>query len=172
MVAWLIRGVLAVGILIVGLLAVASRPADAPAPTAAGVPPSLTPASVPPSAAAVAPGSGPPAPTAEPFVQRIVSRVARETQAPFPTSTPLPNGAALVSIVDFGYMPGTIRIHPGQTVVWRNDGREEHDVTGEDWHSGPMEPTIEYRQTFGTVGTFTYRCSIHTDMTGIIIVIQ
>jgi len=161
MVAWLIRGVLAVGILIIGLLALASRPADSPAPTAAGAPPLSTPAGVPPTA---------PTPTAEPFVQRVVSRVARETQAPFPTSTPLPNGAALVSIVDFGYMPGTIRVHPGQTVVWRNDGREEHDVTGDDWHSGPMEPTIEYRQTFGTVGTFTYRCSIHTDMTGIIVI--
>ena len=161
MVAWLIRGVLAVGILIIGLLALASRPADSPTPTAAGAPPLSTPAGVPPTA---------PTPTAEPFVQRDVSRVARETQAPFPTSTPLPNGAALVSIVDFGYMPGTIRVHPGQTVVWRNDGREEHDVTGDDWHSGPMEPTIEYRQTFGTVGTFTYRCSIHTDMTGIIVI--
>jgi plastocyanin len=168
MVAWLIRGVLAVGILVVGLLALSGRPPDSPAPTAAGAPPSPTPARVPPSGAAAAPASGLPTPTAEPFVQRVVSRVARETQAPFPTSTPLPNGAALVSIVDFGYMPGTIRIHPGQTVVWRNDGREEHDVTGDDWHSGPMEPTIEYRQTFGSVGTFTYRCSIHPDMTGII----
>ena len=103
-------------------------------------------------------------------MQRVVSRVARETQAPFPTSTPLPSGAALVSIVDFGYMPGTIRVHPGQTVVWRNDGREEHDVTGDDWHSGPMEPTIEYRQTFGSPGTIKYRCTIHPDMTGIIVI--
>ena len=172
MVAWLIRGVLAVGILIVGLLALASRPPDSPPPTAAGAQPSPTPAGVPPSPTPAGVPLSAPTPTAEPFVQRVVSRVARETQAPFPTSTPLPSGAALVSIVDFGYMPGTIRVHPGQTVVWRNDGREEHDVTGDDWHSGPMEPTIEYRQTFGTVGTFTYRCSIHTDMTGIIIVIQ
>jgi plastocyanin len=131
-------------------------------PPAAPLGPTSPPGGVPPSA---------PTPTAEPFVQRVVSRVARQTQAPFPTSTPLPNGAALVSIVDFGYMPGTIRIHAGQTVVWRNDGREEHDVTGDDWHSGPMEPTIEYRQTFGSPGTvLKYRCSIHPDMTGIIII--
>jgi plastocyanin len=168
MVAWLIRGVLAVGILIIGLHALASRPADSPTPTAASAPPLPTPAgAAPPSTPAGVPPSAP-TPTAEPFVQRVVSRVARETQAPFPTSTPLPNGAALVSIVDFGYMPGTIRVHPGQTVVWRNDGREEHDVTGDDWHSGPMEPTIEYRQTFGSPGTIKYRCTIHPDMTGII----
>ena len=170
MVAWLIRGVLAVGILIIGLLALASRPADSPTPTAASAPPLPTPAGAPPPSTPAGVPPSAPTPTAEPFVQRVVSRVARETQAPFPTSTPLPNGAALVSIVDFGYMPGTIRVHPGQTVVWRNDGREEHDVTGDDWHSGPMEPTIEYRQTFGSPGTIKYRCTLHPDMTGIIVI--
>src|SRR5207245_6801132 len=119
MVTWLIRGVLAVGVLVIGVLALGSRsPAEPVARTETALPPPTT-AAAPPQQ---------PAPTSEPFVQRVVSRVARETQAPFPTSTPLPDGAALVSIVDFGYMPGTIRVHAGQTVVWRNDGREEHDV--------------------------------------------
>ena len=165
MVTWLIRGVLALGILVVGVVALGSRsPAPPPTPAASPAPTGEV-APAPPAAVA-------PTPTAEPFVQRVVSRVARETQAPFPTSTPLPDGAALVSIVDFGYMPGTIRIHAGQTVVWRNDGREEHDVTGDDWHSGPMEPTVDYRQTFGAPGTFRYRCTVHPDMTGAIIVVQ
>jgi plastocyanin len=167
MLAWLIRGVLALGILVVGALALGSRSPAAPSAStgAPAAPPAPTGAVAPaPAVAAV------PTPTAEGFVQRVVSRVARQTQAPFPTSTPLPDGAALVSIVDFGYMPGTMRIHAGQTVLWRNDGREEHDVTGEDWHSGPMEPTVDYRQTFGSAGTFTYRCTVHPDMTGAIIV--
>jgi plastocyanin len=158
MLPWLIRGVLAVGILVVAVVALGSRPAA----QQAAAPPAPT--------AAVA--LAPPTPTAESFVQRVVSRVARETPAPFPTSTPLPNGAALVSIVDFGYMPGSLRIRAGQTVVWRNDGREVHDVTGDDWHSGPLEPTIDYRQTFGTPGTIRYRCTIHPDMVGTIIVSQ
>ena len=156
MLPWLIRGVLAVGVLVVALAALGSRSPAQPA----AAPPAATPGLAP----------APPTPTVEPFVQRVVSRVARETPAPFPTSTPLPNGAALVSIVDFGYMPGTIRIHAGQTVVWRNDGREVHDVTGDDWHSGPLEPTIEYRQTFGTPGSIQYRCTVHPDMVGTIIV--
>ena len=162
MVPWLIRGVLAVGILVVAVVALGSRsPTGEPAPTGAVAP---QPAPTPGAARAL------PTPTAEPFVQRVVSRAARETPAPFPTSTPLPNGAALISIVDFGYMPGTIRIRAGQTVVWRDDGRELHDATGDDWHSGPLEPTIEYRQTFGTPGTIQYRCTVHPDMVGTIIV--
>ena len=156
MLPWLIRGVLAVGVLVVALAALGSRSPAQPA----AAPPAATPGLAP----------APPTPTVEPFVQRVVSRVARETPGPFPTSTPLPDGAALVSMVDFGYMPGIIRIRAGQTVVWRNDGREVHDATGDDWHSGPLEPTIEYRQIFGTPGTIPYRCTIHPDMVGTIIV--
>jgi plastocyanin len=156
MLPWLIRGVLAVGVLVVALAALGSRSPAQPA----AAPPAATPGLAP----------APPTPTVEPFVQRVVSRVARETPGPFPTSTPLPDGAALVSMVDFGYMPGIIRIRAGQTVVWRNDGREVHDATGDDWHSGPLEPTMEYRQTFGTPGMIPYRCTIHPDMVGTIIV--
>jgi plastocyanin len=67
-------------------------------------------------------------------------------------------------------MPQDLRIRVGQTVTWTNDGRELHDVTGDDWFSGPIEPTRQYRHTFGFAGRFTYRCSVHLDMRGSIIV--
>ena len=156
MLAWVIRGVLGLGVLMLGIVALGSRsPAEPPSPTpdAAEGPPMVAPAA-----------------TTGPFVERVVSRVARETPPAYPTSTPVAGGAALVSIVDFGYLPGVVRIHVGQTVVWRNDGREAHDVTGDDWHSGQMEPTVDYHQTFGVTGTFNFRCSIHPDMTGTVIV--
>ena len=156
MVAWLIRLILGLAVVVVTVLALYSRQAAQPAP----VPPTAEPASVPLPTRA----------TSEPFVERVVSRVARETQAPYPTATPLPDGVVQVSVVDFGYMPGVVRIHAGQTVIWRNDGREEHDVTGDDWHSGPLEPSTAYRQTFGVVGTSSFRCSIHPDMVGTLIV--
>jgi plastocyanin len=155
MVAWLIRFIFGLAVVAVVLLAIGSRQPVTQAP--------------PPTVAALPPATGP-TPTREPFVERVISRVARETQAPYPTSTPLPDGAVLVSIVDFGYQPGVVRIHAGQTVAWRNDGREEHDVTGADWHSGPLEPAVEYRQTFGLAGTFAFRCSIHPDMVGSLII--
>jgi plastocyanin len=112
-----------------------------------------------------------PSPTREVESGRIISRITRETPAPYPTSTPIPEGMAIVSVVDFGYMPSVTRIQVGQTVVWRNGGRELHDVTGEDdWHSGPVEPTREYRHTFGFEGSFNFRCSFHPDMRGTIVV--
>ncbi len=116
----------------------------------------------------------PPAPSVTPrptqTPQNITSIIVRETLVPFPTSTPFPSSIATVSIVDFSYMPGVTRIKAGQSVLWRNDGTEQHDVTGSDWHSGPLDPTYTYRLTFGLPGTYNYRCSIHLDMTGTLIV--
>ncbi|HEV7663363.1 MAG TPA: hypothetical protein VGQ62_07495 [Chloroflexota bacterium] len=159
MVAWLIRGLLALVVVGLGLLALGGRPPDEPAAATASITPTLD-----------APTSRPRA-TPEKFVERIISRIARETPAPYPTSTPLPVGIAIVNVVDFGYMPSVTRIHVGQTVVWQNGGRELHDVTGEDdWHSGPIEGNNEYRHTFGFEGSFGYRCTVHPDMRGTVIV--
>ena len=151
-ITWPIRGVLAVGAAVLVVAALGSRPAAAP-------PPPTLPTPVPTA-------------TSEPYVERIVSRIARETPAPYPTATPMPDGMTIVSIVDFGYMPSQVQIHVGETVAWRNDGRESHDVTGtDDWHSGPIEAPVTYRHTFGFAGTFSYRCSVHLDMQGTIVVV-
>jgi plastocyanin len=160
-IAWLIRGALAAGAIVLVLAALGSRPAaeqPPPTPTSAAMVIQLE--AVPPTTA-----------TSEPFVERIVSRVARETPPPYPTATTVPDGLTLISIVVFAYMPSQVRIHVGQTVAWRNDGRESHDVTGaDDWHSGPIEAPVMYRHTFGFAGTFAYRCTVHLDMRGTIVV--
>jgi plastocyanin len=164
-IAWLVRGALACGAIVVLLAALGSRSAaEPPQPTATAIIVQVDP---------VAPLPAPLAPaTSGPYVERIVSHVARETPAPYPTATAVPDGQTVVSIVDFGYMPSQVRIHVGQTVAWRNDGRESHDVTGvDDWHSGPIEAPVTYRHTFGFAGTFTYRCSVHLDMRGTIVVV-
>ena len=167
MLTWAIRAILATAILLVAALALGSRSlAPAPPPTPSPELPAPTATTVP----TLAPTPRPSA-TPAPFVERIISRISRETPAPYPTSTPLPASMAFVSAVDFGYMPSVTRIKVGQTVVWRNGGRELHDVTGDDdWYSGPLDPDSEYRHTFGFVGTFTYRCSVHPDMRGTVIV--
>src|SRR5712691_6541703 len=164
-ITWLIRGALAVGALVVVFAALGGRPTpESPQPTATAIVVQVEP--TPP------PATPRPTATSEPVVERIISRIARETQAPYPTSTPVPAGFAFVSAVDFAYMPSVTRVHVGETVVWSNGGRELHDVTGDDdWHSGPIEAPVEYRHTFGFEGTFTYRCSVHPDMHGTIVVL-
>jgi plastocyanin len=75
-----------------------------------------------------------------------------------------------MSIVDFAYLPQEVRIRVGQTVTWTNDGRELHDVIGDDWFSGPIEPTRQYPYTFGFEGRFEFRCTVWRDMRGAIVV--
>jgi len=163
----LARGILVAAIVTVGAVAVATQPpfggtlssstAIAAQPTPVAASPTLQPVA---------------SPTARPTQtpQAITSIIVRETAAPFPTSTPRPANQPGVSIVDFSYMPGILRIKAGQTVMWRNDGTEQHDITGSDWHSGPLDPGYTYRLTFGLAGTYAYRCSIHLDMTGSVVV--
>jgi plastocyanin len=141
---WAFRGAVALALVALGLLAIStSQPLPAAAPPT-------------------------PVPQATQTPQPITSIILRQTLAPFPTATP--GASNQVSVVDFSYLPGIVRITAGQTVFWHNDGTEQHDVTGADWHSGPLDPGYTYRLTFGLAGTYPYRCSIHLDMTGSVIV--
>lgn len=149
--AWALRGAVALALVALALLAL-QRP-DSTTSLAVVAP------TLPPTTAT-------PQPTQTP--QPITSIILRQTLAPFSTATPLPGNQ--VSVVDFSYMPGIVRINAGQSVFWRNDGTEQHDVTGADWHSGPLDPGYTYRLTFGLAGTYPYRCTIHLDMTGSVLV--
>lgn len=166
MLTLLIRLVLAIGVVVLAFLAISNR-------TPAAEPPPATAAPVVAAAAPAVPTPMPlPTATTIPFVEHIISRVARNTQEPYPTSTPLPQNIGVVSIVDFGYLPDVVRIQVGQSVSWTNDGQDLHDVTADTdgWYSGAIEPTTSFAHTFGYAGTFNYRCSIHLDMTGTVIV--
>jgi hypothetical protein len=147
--AWRLRGIVLAVLLVLVVLAIVTRGADSPAAVAVTVP------------------SARPTPTAH----AIIPRARGVPPEPIPTRTPVPADQPLVSAVDFAFLPQELRIHVGQTVTWVNDGRELHDATGDDWYSGPIEPTRLYRHTFGFAGRFEYRCTVWTDMRGSIVVI-
>jgi plastocyanin len=111
-----------------------------------------------------------PLPTAPP--QMIISRVARETPAPRPTSTP--PAAPGVAIVDNGYLPAQMTLRVGAGVTWVNTGSDGHDVSGSGpggaWRSGPLAPSERYQRSFDLLGTYDYVCTIHPEMRGRIVV--
>ncbi len=113
------------------------------------------PVSTPPSAPAASPPSNPP-PTAV-----TVSRAGT-------------SASKSVSIVDFGFKPGSITVNTGDTVQWTNNGEvpEGHDVTGDGLDSGLMNPGDTYSHTFSATGTFSYICTIHPSMTGTVKVLE
>jgi plastocyanin len=84
-----------------------------------------------------------------------------------PTATqPAAPAQSNVSIVDFSFEPATLDVPVGATVVWTNEGRAPHTVTGDFADSGVLEPGQTFSHTFAESGDFSYACAIHPEMTG------
>jgi plastocyanin len=74
-----------------------------------------------------------------------------------------------VGIADFAFAPRTITAKVGHTVKWAHQNAGvTHTVTALDkaFDSGDLEEGEEFSHRFPAAGTFTYRCTIHTDMRG------
>ena len=78
--------------------------------------------------------------------------------------------AATVTLIHVSFAPATVAIHPGQTVEWKwDDGQIPHNVTFDTFHSATMT-TGTYFHTFDTPGVYPYRCTIHINMIGTVVV--
>jgi plastocyanin len=77
-----------------------------------------------------------------------------------------------VTIKGFTFGPTTLTVSPGTTVVWMNEDSTGHTVTAVDgsFDSKTLDSGATFSQAFPTVGTFAYHCTIHSSMTGTIVV--
>ena len=69
-----------------------------------------------------------------------------------------------VHIRDNVFEPASLRITPGTTVRWVNDGRNRHDVQpnrGDAFSSGKLRPGQSYAHKFEDAGAYAYYCTIH-----------
>jgi plastocyanin len=85
----------------------------------------------------------------------------------------VPPGAKVVQVRQMAFRPRIVTVKVGQPVTWRfEDAQVEHDVdaaTGA-FHS-PLKDSGTWTHTFTTAGTYSYFCSVHTYMTGQVIVV-
>ncbi len=86
-----------------------------------------------------------------------------------------PGGLAVthaITITDFVFTPNLLFVDVGDTVIWTNDGPSNHTVTSTTglWNSGTLTQGQTYQRAFTVAGSFSYRCNIHTFMTGQVIV--
>jgi plastocyanin len=96
---------------------------------------------------------------------------------PPPTPTPIPAPiqppqAGGVAVVDYTYRPATLTVTAGATVTWVNQGTAPHTVTANDgsFDSGVFYAGARYARTFTVPGTFPYRCTLHPQMIGTLLV--
>jgi plastocyanin len=75
-----------------------------------------------------------------------------------------------VSIVDFAFMPSRLAVRVGDSVTWTNNGAVSHTSTSATWDSGTLQPGQTFTHTFNASGRFRYRCNIHQQMRGVILV--
>jgi plastocyanin len=113
-----------------------------------------------------------------------VSGSASSTNSSTNSSAP---DSAEVTLAGNEFAPEEVTVKMGGTVTWRhNDAAARHTVTSDDgvWDSHPqcanpvtilsdcMDNGDTYDQTFPAVGTFSYHCKIHPEMTGVVNVVD
>lgn len=75
-----------------------------------------------------------------------------------------------IDIAKFAYGPKEITITPGTKVVWTNHDETPHTVTGNDksFASKGMDTDDKFEHTFFSEGDFSYICTVHPFMTGVV----
>jgi len=76
--------------------------------------------------------------------------------------------AATITTSGIAYTPTSVRISVGQSVAF--DVSSSHDVKWQDGSAGRGATGAPYSRTFSNAGTYSFFCSIHTEMTGTITV--
>jgi plastocyanin len=91
-------------------------------------------------------------------------------------NTPPPSGGNNngnnVSIDNMSFGPSSITVTKGTTVIWTNNAYTTHTVTADDnsFNSGNLSYGGTFSYKFNNTGTFNYHCSIHSGMTGSVVV--
>jgi len=78
-----------------------------------------------------------------------------------------------IEIKDFAFNPQTITVKSGEKVTWINRDEEPHTIVSVERQfkkSTALDTDQEFTITAGAPGTYSYFCSVHPKMTGIIIV--
>jgi plastocyanin len=107
----------------------------------------------------------------ESVIPIALSAVALFVVVNLPTNTGA-NSDNTVTISDFSFTPQTLTVHTGTTVTWVNKDDMPHTVTSDDrmFKSSLLDTAQRFTFTFSVAGTYPYHCSVHSHMTGKIVV--
>lgn len=77
----------------------------------------------------------------------------------------------VVEIRAFQFDPDTLRVAPGDTIVWINQDAVPHTATAEDgaWDSGAIAAGDSWSRVVEGTGTQSYFCTFHPTMRGVIV---
>jgi plastocyanin len=75
-----------------------------------------------------------------------------------------------IEITKFAFAPKEITVAPGTRVTWTNRDETPHTISATDktFLSKAMDTDDRYEYTFASEGDFSYFCTLHPFMTGIV----
>jgi plastocyanin len=75
-----------------------------------------------------------------------------------------------INIAKFAYGPKEITIAPGTKIVWTNHDETPHTVTSNNksFASKGLDTGDKFEHTFTSEGDFSYICTVHPYMTGVV----
>jgi plastocyanin len=75
-----------------------------------------------------------------------------------------------VQIRKFAFVPKEITVAPGTRIVWTNQDETPHTIIASDgtFVSKAMDTDDRFEYTFAKEGDFSYFCTLHPYMTGIV----
>jgi len=81
-----------------------------------------------------------------------------------------PASTVEVNIAKFAYGPKEIAVAPGTKIVWTNHDQTPHTVTSNDksFASKGLDTDDKFEHTFTSEGDFSYICTVHPYMTGVV----
>src|SRR3954453_19284210 len=75
-----------------------------------------------------------------------------------------------VAIKGMKFDPAEIQIAVGDSVTWTNKDDRDHTVTSKDFKSGNLSKGDTFDHTFSKACKYTYACSYHPRMKGVVVV--
>jgi plastocyanin len=75
-----------------------------------------------------------------------------------------------VEITKFAFAPKEITIAPGTKIIWTNRDETPHTLASKDksFASKGLDTDDKFEHTFASEGNFTYYCTLHPFMTGVV----
>jgi plastocyanin len=91
--------------------------------------------------------------------------------APAAVSVPrAPAATQSVTIANFAFSPASLTVSRGTTVTWTNNDSAPHNVRGGPLQSPTLNQGASYSHTFTSAGSFSYVCTFHPSMHGMVTV--
>jgi plastocyanin len=79
-------------------------------------------------------------------------------------------GSSAVSMGDNFFDPQKVKVGKGDRVTWTNDGDSDHTVKFKGEKNRVVSPGEQTRLKFKEEGVHKYRCTLHSEMTGKVVV--